>query len=621
MAGDFLQNALIYLGSAIVCVPLAKKMGIGSVLGYILAGILIGPFVFGFVGHEGEGVMHAAEFGVVMMLFIIGLELSPQSFWKMKNRILGLGGLQMLMSAALLFPVFYFLFPSTVNGSIALALSFAMSSTAIALQTLKERSIEKTDAGQSSFSVLLFQDIAVIPMLAVMPLLAGVSNEEKNISANPFVAFLQTHETITIIVAVVLVFMVSRFLINPFLHYIGRTNLRELFTAAALFIVIGVSWLMTQVGISAALGAFMAGVLLANSEFRHELESDIEPFKGLLLGVFFTAIGSTINFNVLAERPIQIVEAVCVIILLKSLVLFVLGRRYKMNLAQNLLFALLLSQAGEFVFVLLASIQQLRLLEKEWIDFYMAVVTITMILSPVLLFIYEKFFAARLAYSKAEEKKYTVSVDDEHEVIIAGFGHYGSTIGRFLRANNVNATFLDSDTNRVQFLRQMGFEVHYGDATRLELLQAAGAAKAKILISAIDSPAKTIELAEMARKHFPHLKLFLRARNRFDAYDLLEKEFDNVHRESLHSSVYMAVDVLAALGQRKYTLTRKANDFIKHDNLAMKRLAKEKDNLTSYITSIRREIAEQEILLNEDTKFLETANDNAWDNTSLKGDR
>jgi monovalent cation:H+ antiporter-2, CPA2 family len=621
MAGNFLQNALIYLGSAIVCVPLAKKLGIGSVLGYILAGILIGPFVFGFVGHEGEDVMHAAEFGVVMMLFIIGLELSPQSFWKMKNRILGLGGLQMLLSAVVLFPVFYFLFPSTVNGSVALALSFAMSSTAIVLQTLKERSIEKTDAGQSSFSVLLFQDIAVIPLLAILPLLAGVTSEVKDISNNPFVAFLQTHETITIIVAVILVFTVSRFLINPFLHYIGRTNLRELFTAAALFIVIGVSWLMTQVGISAALGAFMAGVLLANSEFRHELESDIEPFKGLLLGVFFTAIGSTINFNVLADRPMQIMQAVCIIIFLKSLVLFILGKRFKMNLAQNLLFALLLSQAGEFVFVLLASIQQLRVLEKEWIDFYMAVVTITMILSPVLLFIYEKFFAARLTYTKPEEKKYLVEVEEEHDVIIAGFGHYGSTIGRFLRANKVNATFLDSDTNRVQFLRKMGFEVHYGDATRLELLQAAGAAKAKILISAIDSPSKTIELAEMARKHFPHLKLFLRARNRFDAYDLLEKEFEHVHRESLHSSVYMAVDVLATLGQRRYTLTRKANDFIRHDTQAMKRLAKEKDNLTSYITSIKREIAEQEILLNEDAKFLETESDNAWDNTTLKADK
>ncbi len=618
MEGGLLQNALIFLGAAIVCVPIAKKLGIGSVLGYIFAGILIGPFVLGLVGHEGEDVMHAAEFGVVMMLFLIGLELSPQSFWKMKNKILGLGGSQLLLSSVVLLPVFYFLFSFPFNASVALALSFAMSSTAIVLQTLKEKSIEKTAAGQSAFSVLLFQDIAVIPILAILPLLAGVQPTHETTSPNAVISFLQTHSSLTIIGAVLITFLISRYLINPFLHYIAKTGVRELFTASALFIVIGVSFLMTQVGISAALGAFLAGVLLANSEFRHELESDIEPFKGVLLGVFFTAVGSTINFQVLAEKTSQIIMAVVSIMLLKALVLAFIGRYYKISVTQNVLFALLLSQVGEFVFVLLGSIYLFKLIDKPQSDFFMATVTLSMIASPLLLFVYEKFIANHLTSSSEKPKDYKVEPEEAHQIIIAGFSHFGSTLGRFLRANNVNATILDSDSDRVALLRKMGFNVHFGDATRLDLLEAAGAAKAKIIISAIDSPDKTMELAELVKKHFPQAQLFLRAKNRTDAYDLMEKDFTNVYRESLHSSVYMGVDVLHTLGQRKYTATRKANDFIKYDTIAMKRLITAKDDMRTYISNVREEIAEQERLLNEDSKFMETKADNAWDNTPLK---
>jgi CPA2 family monovalent cation:H+ antiporter-2 len=618
MAGEILQNGLIYLGAAIICVPVAKRLGIGSVLGYIFAGIMIGPFVLHLVGHEGEDVMHAAEFGVVMMLFVIGLELSPQAFWKMKNRILGLGGLQLLLSAIALFPVFYFLFSFSLNASLALAFSFGMSSTAIVLQTLKEKSLEKTEAGQSSFSVLLFQDIAVIPLLAILPLLAGVAPTQTVVSEQPIIAFLQTHTSITIIGAVLLIFIIGQFFINPLLHYIAKTGVRELFTASALFIIIGVSWLMTQVGISAALGAFMAGVLLANSEFRHELESDVEPFKGLLLGVFFTAVGSTINFNVLAEKTTQIMMAVASIMLLKGIALALIGKYYKISVTQNVLFALLLSQVGEFVFVLLGSILQFKLIDKAQSDFFMATVTLSMIVSPLLLFVYEKFIASYLTPITKANKDYKVNPDEEHQIIIAGFSHFGSTIGRFLRANNVNATILDSDSDRVTFLRKMGFNVHFGDATRLDLLEAAGAAKAKILISAIDSPDKTMELAELVKKHFPHIKLFLRAKNRDDAFDLIEKEYEHVYRESLHSSVYMGVDVLTALGHRKYTVTRKANDFIKYDTQALQRLVKTKDDIPTYISSVREEIANEERLLNEDSKFMETELDNAWDNSSQK---
>ena len=620
MAGDLLQNALIYLGSAILFVPIAKKLGIGSVLGYIMAGIITGPFVLGLIGHEGEDVMHTAEFGVVMMLFIIGLELSPQSFWKMKQRILGLGGLQMLFTALFLYPMFAWIFGFSVNTAAALALSFSMSSTAIVLQTLKEKSLDKSEAGRSAFAVLLFQDIAVIPLLALLPLLAGIQQSGvDHYSSNPILQFLQTHTTITLLSAIGIIYLSSRFILNPFLHYIGRTGIRELFTAAALLIVIGISWMMIQVGISAALGAFFAGVMLANSEFRHELESDIEPFKGLLLGVFFTAVGSTINFQVIADKASQILLAVVLIMLLKSAVLFLLGRRFRIGNNQNLLFALLLSQAGEFVFVLLSSVLQLKMLDKSQGDFWMAVVTLSMIVSPLLLFMYEKMIAPRYLRKMTEpQPDYHVDPDEEHTVIIAGFGHFGSNIGRFLRANHVKATYLDMDIDRVQFLRRMGFNVHYGDATRLDLLEAAGAAKAKILISAIDDPAKTEKLAELAKKHFPHLQLFLRARNRYDAYNLMEHAYGEVTIEGLHSSVHMAADVLTQLGHRRYTVTRKAADFIRYDTASMEKLIKEREDMNQYISQVKEEIAEQEKLLQEDRKFMDKIPDSAWDNTPLK---
>lgn len=613
MAGSILQDSLIYLGTALVFVPIAKRLGIGSVLGYIIGGIIIGPFLLGFVGKEGEDVMHAAEFGVVMMLFIIGLELNPQAFWKMKKTILGMGGLQMLFTALILVPVFHYLFSLSFNASLALAFSFSMSSTAIVLQTLKEKGLDKTGAGQSSFAVLLFQDIAVIPILAILPLLAITEIVKPEATTGGTLDILKSYPTLTILAAVLFVFLLGRFLISPFLHYISRVHMRELFTASALFIVIGVAWLMEQVGISAALGAFMAGVLLANSEFRHELESDIEPFKGILLGIFFTAVGSTINFGIVVNEPIAIIRVVLMLMIVKALVLFMVGKIFKLGSDQNLLFALLLSQVGEFAFVLLGSTNQLQIIDKETTEFYMAVVTITMILSPVLLYVYDKFISKYFGVKQTGEAAYKVETEEDHKIILAGFGHFGSTIGRFLRANGVNATILDNDSDRVTLLRKMGFKVFYGDATRLDLLEAAGAAKATILISAIDSPEKNLALSDTVKKHFPHLKIFIRAKNRYDAYELIEKDIENIYRESIHSSVYMGVDVLSELGFRKYTARRKASEFIKFDNAALRKLAAERHDAESYISSVKEEIEIQEKLLNEDKKFIEHRPDTAWD--------
>ncbi len=618
MESSFLQNAVILLGAALVFVPIAKKLGIGSVLGYLIGGIMIGPFVLGFIGNEGEDIMHAAEFGVVMMLFLIGLELNPQSFWKMRKAILGMGLSQMLLTSSLLFVVFYFFQRYSFNTSLAIALSLAMSSTAIVLQTLKEKGLSNTHAGKSSFSVLLLQDIAVIPILAIIPLLAvsTVTNLETH---DNLVADLDPkYSTLIILAAVAFIYIVGRFLINPLLHLIAKVRMRELFTASALFIVIGVAWLMEQVGISAALGTFMAGVLLANSEFRHELESDIEPFKGVLLGLFFTAVGSTINFELIVADPLHIFSLVLLIMGIKALVLIGIGRVFKLPLDQNLLFSLLLCQVGEFAFVLLASTRQLEIIDAETLDLLMAVTTISMILSPLFLFVNEKFIAPRFGVKEAVEEDSADVIDMEECVIIAGFGHFGSTIGRFLRANGVTAIILDNDSERVDLLRKMGFRVYYGDATRIDLLQSAGADKAKILISAIDSPEKNFQLVDEIQKHFPHLQLFIRAKNRLDAYELIDLGITNIYRETVHTSVNLGVDVLHALGHRKYTASRKAAEFIQHDENALQKLGKMRHKKESYVESAREEIETQEKLLTEDVKFSDHREDVAWDTSKRR---
>ncbi len=616
MGASVLQNAMIFLGAALIFVPIAKKLGIGSVLGYIIAGIVIGPFVFGFIGNEGEDIMHAAEFGVVMMLFLIGLELNPESFWRMRRRILGMGGLQMLLTALLFFGLFYYLQSYAFNTAIALALTFAMSSTAIVLQTLKEKNLDKTHAGKSSFAVLLFQDIAVIPILAIIPLLADVPKNQLN-SRSGILGMIDQYPTITILVAVLIIVFLGKYVFSPFLHWIAKVHMRELFTASALFLVIGVSWLMQLAGISAALGAFLAGVLMANSAFRHELESNLEPFKGILLGLFFTAVGSTINFGLIVHQPLQIIQTVLLFMLIKSVVLFVVAALFKHELQQKIMFTLLLSQVGEFAFILLGSIGTLNMINKPELDLYMAVITISMIVSPILLFLDEKWFSGVWYKKRKGNVEYQADIQGHNDIIIAGFGHFGSTLGRFLRANGIEATILDNNSDQVLLLRKMGFKVFYGDVTRMDILEAAGAAKAKILVSALDVPDKNIELSELVAKHYPHLKLFFRAKNRVDAYELIDQGVENIYRESIHASVYMGVDILSELGFRKYTSLRKANEFIAHDNTALYKLAKHRHNSDSYVQSVKEEIAQQEKLLAEDKRFVEHKPDGAWDKSKI----
>ncbi|MFB3884033.1 MAG: monovalent cation:proton antiporter-2 (CPA2) family protein [Thermodesulfobacteriota bacterium] len=612
MNHTLLHDALIYLAAAIIFVPIAKKLGMGSVLGYLLAGIIIGPFCFGFIGEEGKDIMHFAEFGVVMMLFLIGLELEPAHFWGMRNLILGAGSLQVCATTLLLLPVLLFMGFSW-QAALSSGLALSMSSTAIVMQTLREKGLTQTASGKRSFAVLLFQDISVIPILALLPLLALVTAYAAPDGHATLLAGLpRWAQTIMVLLVVGLMILSGRLVIVPFLRFIGRIRLRELFTAAALLIVIGAEYLMELVGLSPALGAFLAGVVLANSEFRHELESDIEPFKGILLGLFFISVGASINFSLMIENPLKIIVLVCGIMALKGCVLFLSGKLSRLAFDQNVLFTLGLAQVGEFAFVLFSFIRQLNILSIQWTDMMMGVTAASMTVTPVLLLMAERFILPRFG-TKEKEEKDADTIDEQYPVIIAGFGDFGSIIGRFLRANGIHATILDNDSDRVELLRKMGFKVFYGDVTRVDILRAAGADRAKILVAAVGSPDLTYDLVKRAQKLFPHITVMTRAKSHLDAYDLMDLGVKDIYRESLDTSVRLGIDVLIKLGCRKYTATRAGQNFIKYDEAAMHKLVKHRHDLSAYIFNVREQIQLQEQLLTNDLEVNPTLNDHAWD--------
>lgn len=622
MEGSFLQTALVFLASAVICVPLAKKLGMGSVLGYLFAGILIGPFVLGLVGSEEEGIMHVAEFGVVMMLFLIGLELDPKDFWRMRKTIVGLGSLQMAFTTIFSGILLYLIFDFSVFTSLAVALAFAMSSTAIVLQTLKEKHLYSTVSGQSSFSVLLFQDIMVVPILALLPLLVGSNVTELKDDHSIIEGLPGWLQTLVVLAAVGVVFFSGRYVVVPLLRMISKTRLREMFTAASLLLVVGVAYLMQVVGLSPALGTFLAGVVLANSEFRHELESDLEPFKGLLLGLFFITVGASINFLLIAAEPVKIFAIVFSLMMLKGVILYVVGKIYGIKTDQNILFAILLSQVGEFSFVLLTFSGQLQIIDQYWTELLMACTAISMTLTPLFILINEKLIDPYFGTTEsAKDEKKADEIHEQHDVILVGFGHFGSTIGRFLRANGIQATILDNDSDRVELLRKMGFKVYYGDATRLDLLRSAGAENAKLLIAAIDDPAVNQELIGKVRKSFPNLEIMARARNRMDAYNLIDLGVKDFYRETLYTSVHMAIDVLKKLGFRSYTATRKGMEFIKYDEAALEKLAKTRHEMKTYIVSVREQIEMQEKLLSEDLHANLISDDHAWDSEIMRSEK
>jgi CPA2 family monovalent cation:H+ antiporter-2 len=612
MNHSFLQDALIYLGAAILFVPVAKRLGMGSVLGYLLAGITIGPFFLGLVGGGEKDMMHFAEFGVVLMLFLIGLELEPAHFWGMRRLILGSGAAQMGLTT-LLFAALFLQVGFDWRAALAVGLTLAMSSTAIVLQTIREKGLAQTQSGKSSFAVLLFQDISVIPVLAALPLLAISTARAAGGEPTTFLGGLPGWaQTIVLLCAVGAVILSGRFVIVPFLRFIARIHLRELFTASALFIVMAAAYLMELVGLSPALGTFLAGVVLANSEYRHELESDIEPFKGILLGLFFISVGASINFGLILDRPLTVIALLCGVIAIKSAVLFLTGIITRLTFDQNLRFTFSLAQVGEFAFVLFSFIQQLHILSTEWTDTLMGVTAVSMTATPLLLLINERLILPRFGTQETVEKE-ADRIDQHHPVILAGFGPFGSTIGRFLRANGVEATILDNDSDRVDMLRKMGFKVFYGDATRVDILKAAGADRAKILIAAIGSSAINHELVDKAKHLFPRLEIMVRAENRFDAYEFMDMGLKDIYRETLDTSVRLGVDVLSKLGFRRYSAMRAGQNFLKYDEAAMRQLAAHRHDEGMYIFNAKEQIRLQEQLLTNDREANPTLNDHAWD--------
>jgi monovalent cation:proton antiporter-2 (CPA2) family protein len=617
----FFFQALVYLAAAVISVPVANRLGLGSVLGYLIAGFVIGPYGLGLLGEEGQDVMHFAEFGVIMMLFLIGLELQPLLLWRLRGPILGMGGLQ-VAATSLVIALAAMALGLAVQTALAVGMILSLSSTAIVLQTLNEKGLMRTDAGQSSFSVLLFQDIAVIPMLAVMPLLAltGAGAPPAGHAADAGTTWVEAlpgwAHALVVLGVITTIAVTGLFLVRPVFRAIARTRLREIFTAAALLLVIGIAVLMTKIGLSPALGTFLAGVVLANSEYRHELESDIEPFKGLLLGLFFIAVGASIDFNLIASKPGLIAALVAGLIIVKFLVVLALGRVFRMGADQNLLFAVALAQGGEFAFVLFSFAVQNRVMTGETANPLIGAVALSMALTPLLMLLNEKVVQPRFG-TREQQRRDADAIDVQNPVIIAGFGGFGSIIGRLLRANGIGVTVLELDADKVDLLRKLGLKVFYGDASRHDLLHAAGADRAKALVLAVNDPEKILQMVHTAQKHFPHLSLFARAADRTQAYELLDAGVQHVYRETLDTSLRAGVDALRVLGFRSYQAHRASMIFRQHDEHSVAELRHLRHDKKGYITQARQKIEDLEELLLSELKESGEHLDAGWDATSL----
>ncbi len=546
-------DALIYLAAAVICVPIAKRFGLGSVLGYLIAGAAIGPWGLRLV-WDVDSVLHFSEFGVVLMLFVIGLELEPKRLMAMRRAVFGGGALQLgLCGAALAGGAM--LFGLGWQVALVVGAAMALSSTAIAVATMTERNFMPTPTGQAGFAILLFQDIAAIPLLAIVPLLATQT------AANADPGWLAAVKAFGAIAAVI---VIGLYLTRPLLRMVAAANLREVFTAFALLLVIGISQVMLLAGLSMGLGAFLAGVLLASSEYRHALETDIEPFKGLLLGLFFISVGMTIDFGLLTSRPLLVATLLLGFLLVKTLMLWLVARILNINSRQRWLFALLLSQGGEFAFVVFAASRTAGILSREWDALLTMAVALSMAATPLLLILHD-WWMARIECAKGGKDEADVIDEKDAPVIIAGFGRFGQIVGRLMMANGVRAVVLDHDPDQIELLRKFGNKVFYGDATRLDLLHAAGAREARLLVNAIDDVEDSLKLTDLVREHFPNLKLVARARNVTHYVELRQRGVEIVERETFESALLAGRHALEAIGVDRFRARDMANIFRRHN--------------------------------------------------------
>lgn len=530
---SFIHDAVIFLVAAVIGVALFKRFGLGSVLGYLAAGVVIGPSGFKLVSNV-ESVMSASELGVVLLLFVIGLELQPQRLWTMRGNVFGVGSVQLGVTTLLFFLI------GVVMGlppltAFVLGFSFSLSSTALAVQALAERNQLTAAHGRIAFGVLLFQDVAAIPFLAVLPMLAGMGGGVS------LVGVLKVLGTFAVMI------FASRFVLRPALKAIAGLHVPELFTASALLVVVGTALLMEAIGLSATLGAFLAGVLLADSEYRHELEADIAPFKGLLLGLFFMAVGMSVNLSLAAQTPLKVLGLVLGLVAVKALVLFGLGWWKTRDRVAAMRLAISTSQGGEFAFVVVKLATATHLMWTELEQLVVFIVGASLATTPILFALFERFVAPQLA-PKKERAFDTLEVGDDAPVLIAGFGRVGQVVGRVLSARKIPFVALDASPDHVDFIRRFGNKVFYGDASRLEMLEAAGASKARIFVLAIDDVTASVATAHTVQKHFPHLRIIARARNRQHAYELKSMGINELFRETFVSSIEMTRAVLVQLG-------------------------------------------------------------------------
>ena len=584
-----LESSVVFLAAAVVAVPIAKKLGLGSVIGYLFAGIAIGPQGFAFIS-EVESILHFAEFGVVLLLFLIGLELDPKKLWSMRKNIFGLGGMQVLGVAIVFFFLGKLLFFSW-QLSLIVGFGFALSSTALCLQILQERNMLKTHTGNGIFSILLFQDLAVIPMLSLLPFLGAAANTEGN-------AILGLGKSLLV---VALVIGAGRFLLRPALQWIASLHLRELFTAFALLLVMGMALLMQKLELSMALGSFLAGVLLADSEYRHALETDIEPFKGLLLGLFFLSVGMSMPLKSLMDDPKEELALLGAMLSVKFALHFLLAKFFAIPKKQRFFFSLLLAQVGEFAFVLFASAQSLGVLREDEAGTLLSATALSMALTPLLLFLYDRFVEPSLQ-GKISQKDDIIE-EQENTVIVAGFGRVGQIVARLLYSHGFSSVVLDHEPDQISMLRKFGFKVYYGDATRMDLLESAGAHKAKILVLAIDDVEESLRVVDAVKEKFPQLLIIARARNVQHYYELMDRGVKVIEREAFEGSLRLGVEALKALGIPAAEAVDSAQKFRFADERSLKNLhpLRKEDEFASKAKTAREQI---EQMLEGDRKRL-----------------
>ena len=607
----WLTNSLIYLAAAVIAVPLAKKLGLGSIIGYLAAGMAIGPWGLGLVTNV-QDILHFAEFGVVLMLFLVGLELEPERLWELRRPIFGWGSAQVLMCAALISGV---AMAFGVNWQISLVagLGLALSSTAIALQAIGERNLMSTTSGQAGFSILLFQDVAALPILALLPLLGTLAGQNESV-AQTNIAF----EAIKVIAVIAGIIVGGRLLLRPLLRWIANSGTPEIFTAASLLLVVAIAALMQKVGLSMALGAFLAGVLLATSEYRRELETDIEPFKGLLLGLFFIAVGMSIDFGVLRQSPGLMAAILLGFLGLKLVVIYGLAALMKLPYQERPVFVLLLAQGGEFAFVVFQAATGARVILPETASLLIGAVALSMLLSPLLLVAVDKLLLPR--YAEGRKTRLPEISEAQHApVIIAGFGRYGQIIGRLLLAQGIAPTVLDHDADMVDSVRSFGYRVFYGDATRLDLLRTAGAASAQILVVAVDDIDQSLTIVDLAKEHFPHLQIVARARDVTHWNALRDRGVTNVERELFESSLRSARSVLELLGQPPHEARQGAMRFRQHNLALFERLYPHRKNRSKLIAVAKQGRLQLEEQMAQERAQVEQRRPTGWDRDSYNG--